>query len=576
MRRIEETFARLKRKGRGALIPFVTAGDPNLDVTRELIVELARAGASVIELGVPFSDPMADGPVIQRSSERALRNRVGLEDILQTVSQARESTHVPIVLFSYYNPLLQFGLERLSGEAAEAGVNGVLVTDLAPEEAEDFQNALAAEQLDMIYLVAPTSTDDRLRMIAGRATGFIYAVSRTGVTGTRKESADAAATLVARVRAVTNLPVAVGFGVSNRTQVEAVLRYADAAVVGSAIVAEIENEAGNPDLVKHVGVFVQSLMMCDGAEAARLSPSKDMEEKEKTTNKQNDLLRDHADGRMVTAQANEIATDRNQIVQLDPDHPGFRDPSYRARRNEIARLAMEYQAGEQIPNVPYDAKEHQLWQSILQIIEPQHRWHACKEYLECIARLDLPRDRVPQLSEVSAKVERVSGFRLEPVAGLVQPRVFLESLANGVFLCTQYIRHHSTPLYTPEPDVVHELLGHAVTLASEPLAELNRMVGRAVRGTTSSEALERLSRVYWYTLEFGVLIEQREVKAYGTGLLSSAGELEDMHRAELRPLDLQQASRLEYDPTRFQPVLFCANSFESMHQGLMDYLISFQ
>ena len=294
-----------------------------------------------------------------------------------------------------------------------------------------------------------------------------------------------------------------------------------------------------------------------------------------STNKPTDLLRDHTDVRMVTAEANEVSTDRNQIVQLDPDHPGFRDASYRARRNEIARLGMQYQPGEQIPDAPYDAKEDQLWQSILQIIEPQHRRHACNEYLDCIARLDLPRDRIPQLSEVSAKVERISGFRLEPVAGLVQPRVFLESLANGVFLCTQYIRHYSTPLYTPEPDVVHELLGHAVTLASERLAELNRMVGRAVKGTTSSEALERLSRVYWYTLEFGVLLEQREVKAYGTGLLSSAGELEDMHRAELRPFDLQEASRLEYDPTRFQPVLFCANSFQSMYDHLREYLDAF-
>jgi phenylalanine-4-hydroxylase len=294
------------------------------------------------------------------------------------------------------------------------------------------------------------------------------------------------------------------------------------------------------------------------------------------TDKQSDLLRDHADARMVTAKPNEIAAERNQIVQLDPDHPGFRDASYRARRNEIARLAMEYQPGEQIPDAPYDAKEDQLWQSILQIIEPQHRRHACKEYLNCIARLDLPRDRIPQLSEVTAKVESMSGFRLEPVAGLVQPRVFLESLANGVFLCTQYIRHHSTPLYTPEPDVVHELLGHAVTLAGKRFAELNRLVGLAVKGTTSSEVLERLSRVYWYTLEFGVLIEQREVKAYGTGLLSSAGELEDMHNAELRPLDLEEASRLEYDPTRFQPVLFCASSFESMYEQLNDYLVGSQ
>ncbi len=294
-----------------------------------------------------------------------------------------------------------------------------------------------------------------------------------------------------------------------------------------------------------------------------------------TTNKQTGLLRDHTDVRMVTAELNEIVAKRNQIVQLDPDHPGFRDESYRARRNEIARLAMEYQPGMQIPDAPYDAKEHQLWQSILQTIEPQHRRRACKEYLECIAKLDLPRDRIPQLREVSVKVQAISGFRLEPVAGLVEPRVFLESLANGVFLCTQYIRHHSTPLYTPEPDVVHELLGHAVTLASERLAELNRMVGGAVKRTTSSEALERLSRVYWYTLEFGVLIEEYEVKAYGTGLLSSAGELEEMHDAELRPFDLEEASRLEYDPTRFQPVLFCATSFVAMYQQLREYLIKF-
>jgi phenylalanine-4-hydroxylase len=294
-----------------------------------------------------------------------------------------------------------------------------------------------------------------------------------------------------------------------------------------------------------------------------------------STNKQIDLLRDHTDVRLVTAEPIEVAAERNQIVQLDPDHPGFRDPSYRARRNEIARLAMEYQPGAQIPDAPYDAKEHQLWQSISEIIEPQHRRRACKEYLDCIAKLDLPRDRIPQLSEVSAKVQAISGFRLEPVAGLVEPRVFLESLANGVFLCTQYIRHHSTPLYTPEPDVVHELLGHAVTLASERLAELNRLVGGAVKRTTGTEVMERLSRIYWYTLEFGVLIEQHGVKAYGTGLLSSAGELEEMHSAELHPFDLEEASRLAYDPTRFQPVLFCANSFQLMYETLSDYLVTF-
>ncbi len=259
MRRIDEAFAALKQEGRGALIPFITAGDPNLDVTCDLIIELARSGASVIELGVPFSDPMADGPVIQRSSERALRKQIGIEEILQTVSKVREHTEVPIVLFSYFNPLLQFGQERLAKEAACAGVDGVLVTDLAPEEAENFQNALSAQQLDMIYLVAPTSTDDRLQMIARRVSGFIYAVSRTGVTGTSEELSNAAEILVGRLRAVTDLPVAVGFGISNKTQVEEVWRYADAAVVGSAIVAEIEKQGSRRDLINNVGAFVKSL-----------------------------------------------------------------------------------------------------------------------------------------------------------------------------------------------------------------------------------------------------------------------------------------------------------------------------
>lgn len=203
---------------------------------------------------------------------------------------------------------------------------------------------------------------------------------------------------------------------------------------------------------------------------------------------------------------------------------------------------------------------------------PAHRTHACAEYLEAGVRLELDPDRIPQLREVSEKVRAISGFRLEPVAGLVEPRVFLESLANGVFLCTQYIRHHSTPLYTPEPDVVHEIVGHSVTLASERLAELNRLFGEAVKRTSSVEALDRLSRVYWFTIEFGVLREGGELKAYGTGLLSSAGELEAMHKAELRELDLDAVSSHEYDPTHYQPVLFCAHSFERMFQTLRDFL----
>ncbi len=289
------------------------------------------------------------------------------------------------------------------------------------------------------------------------------------------------------------------------------------------------------------------------------------------------LLLDHGDMRLVTNASEEpLSTDsspgRNQIIQLDPDHPGFGDAEYRARRNSIARIAMGYQPGTPIPDAPYTELEHELWRTIRETIGPAHQRHACAEYLECIARLDLPHNRIPQLSEVSARVQSLSGFRLEPVAGLVQPRVFLESLADGVFLCTQYIRHHSTPLYTPEPDVVHELLGHAVTLAGAHFADLNRLVGSVVRRTHSQEKLERLARVYWFTIEFGVVREDNQIKAYGTGLLSSAGELEKMHGAELRPFDLEAAARQEYDPTRFQPLLYSAESFAEMYQKLTDYL----
>jgi tryptophan synthase alpha chain len=258
--RIAETFARLRREGKRALIPFITAGDPDLKTTRDLLVELARVGASLIELGVPFTDPMADGPVIQRASMRALRNGIDIAKVLDVIREARHEIDVPIVLFSYFNPLLQFGAGRLSEEARRAGVDGVLVTDLVPEEAGEFSATLAKNELDSIVLVAPTSTDERLRMIAERASGFIYAVSRTGVTGAQAEVSTEAEKLVARVRDVTDSPIAVGFGISTCAQVLDVWRYADAAVVGSAVVAEIERLAGAPNVVKQVGSFVRALL----------------------------------------------------------------------------------------------------------------------------------------------------------------------------------------------------------------------------------------------------------------------------------------------------------------------------
>jgi phenylalanine-4-hydroxylase len=278
--------------------------------------------------------------------------------------------------------------------------------------------------------------------------------------------------------------------------------------------------------------------------------------------------------RMVAVDADEPTADRNSIVQLDPDHPGFRDQEYRRRRNQIAELALAYQPGQIIPDAPYTAEEHGVWQTIWAALRPTQQQHACAEYISALTRLSFASDRIPQLREVNEKVKAISGFRLEPVAGLVQPRVFLENLADGVFLCTQYIRHHSTPLYTPEPDVVHEIVGHGVTLASPRLAELNRLFGKAVRRSKSADALEKLSRLYWFTIEFGVLREDGVVKAFGTGLLSSAGELEEMHEAELQPLDLDAATRHDYDPTHFQPVLFCADSFEAMYRGLREALMS--
>jgi tryptophan synthase alpha chain len=260
MSRIRDVFAELKRSGRGGFIPFITAGAPDLATTELLLIELAAAGADIIELGVPFSDPVADGEVIQGASERALRNGVTLRDSLACVARAKQRIDVPIVLFSYFNPLLQFGADRLVNEAKRAGIDAILVTDLIPEEAQSWAETLYQHELDPIFLVAPTTSDKRLARIAQEAGGFIYAVSRSGVTGVRDEITRDAQTLVQRVRSVSDLPVAVGFGISTAEQVRAVWRFADAAVVGSAIVREIENVANSPDLVRRIGEFARSLV----------------------------------------------------------------------------------------------------------------------------------------------------------------------------------------------------------------------------------------------------------------------------------------------------------------------------
>lgn len=260
MSRIRGVFAELRRSGRGGFIPFITAGDPDLETSELLLIELAAAGADIIELGVPFSDPVADGEVIQRASERALRNGVTLREMLDCLARARERIDVPVVLFSYFNPLLQFGIDRLAKEAKQAGIDAVLVTDLIPEEAQLWAEALYQRELDPIFLVAPTTSDKRMARIARQARGFIYAVSRAGVTGARDKMTRDAETLVQRVRSVSDLPVAVGFGVSTAEQVRKIWRFADAAVVGSAIVREIEKLAGSPNLVSRIGEFARSLL----------------------------------------------------------------------------------------------------------------------------------------------------------------------------------------------------------------------------------------------------------------------------------------------------------------------------
>jgi tryptophan synthase alpha chain len=260
MSRIREKFGELKRSGRGGFIPFITVGDPDLATTERLLFELAKAGADVIELGVPFSDPVADGEVIQRASERALRKGVTVHDALTCASNVRQRIDVPIVLFSYFNPLLQFGPKPFAPAARQAGIDGVLVTDLIPEEAESWTQNLLQHGLDPIFLVAPTTSDNRLARIAQQARGFIYAISRAGVTGERDNMTRDAEILVRRIRSVSGLPIAVGFGISTAEQVRAVWRFADATVVGSAIVRQIEKLGHSQDLVKRIGDFARSLV----------------------------------------------------------------------------------------------------------------------------------------------------------------------------------------------------------------------------------------------------------------------------------------------------------------------------
>ena len=267
--RISRRFAQLRESGELGIVAYITAGDPSLNATLEYVLALAEAGADVIELGVPFSDPLADGPTIQRASERALRAGTTLAGVIELVARIRKTSQVPLVLFSYYNPVLQMGLEKFAEAASTAGADGVLITDLTPEESAEYRDILARHQLDTVFLAAPTSDAERLAKIAAVSSGFLYIISRTGVTGAKDSMPEDLPALLRRARNATSLPLAVGFGISLPGHVSMLGGLADAAVVGSALVSEIET-ATSPDAAARA----LSLRMRALKEAARHGLSK--------------------------------------------------------------------------------------------------------------------------------------------------------------------------------------------------------------------------------------------------------------------------------------------------------------
>ncbi len=258
MSRIANTFRRLRKANEAALIPYLTVGYPSVDATRQLVPVIARQGADLIELGVPFSDPMADGATVQRSSEGARRNGVTLATCLQVAADARRANDVPLLFMSYYNPIFTYGVERFARQCAAAGVDGLIVPDLPPEEAEELKVACTEEGVDLIFLVAPTSTDERLQRVAEMASGFIYCVSLTGVTGARAELSQGIEEMLARVRRYTDLPLVVGFGISTPEHVREISQMADGAVVASALINYIET-LDDDDLVTGASDFVREL-----------------------------------------------------------------------------------------------------------------------------------------------------------------------------------------------------------------------------------------------------------------------------------------------------------------------------
>ena len=261
--------------------------------------------------------------------------------------------------------------------------------------------------------------------------------------------------------------------------------------------------------------------------------------------------------------------------ELPADHPGFSDPAYRDRRAHIARVGASYRPGDPIPDVAYGPEEDEVWRTVSSKLAERHRTYACRAYRDGAVALALPTDRVPQLRLVDERLWSLARFHVRPVPGLVPTRTFYGSLADRTFLSTQYVRHHSVPLYTPEPDVVHEVIGHANMLANPAFADLYEEAGKASLRAASDAALAFFSKVFWFTLEFGVLWEDGELRAYGAGLLSSYGELAAFRRAEARPWDLAAMGTLDYDITHYQPVLFAAESFGWMLDTLTAFFAAY-
>jgi phenylalanine-4-hydroxylase len=292
-------------------------------------------------------------------------------------------------------------------------------------------------------------------------------------------------------------------------------------------------------------------------------------------------MRQHerVDGDPLTARAaySPVVTseDGSVEVQLSADHPGVSDPEYRRRRNEIARLSLDHAVGDPVPVVDYTDEEHEVWRIVSAELAPSHDRRACRSFLEAKTALALPGDHVPQLSEVTERLAPLSGFVYEPVPGLAPLREFYGSFARRTFFSTQYVRHPSVPRYTPEPDIIHEVIGHANQLADPDFARLYLAVGDAVARTSDPRALEFLSRVFWFTLEFGVVFEHGEPKAYGAGILSSLGELDRFQSATIRPLDLRAMGAGNYDITHYQPVIFSLGSIEELHDRLGEFFGSF-